>query len=153
MIVSLDHSIQQNSPALLGFLNAISAQGSRVSIFKPATSHHALELHIQSAEAASMRALAEFHFKKAFVGLTPYTSNLRLIGQHDGLPRPSFTYNGVNFSDDHCHLFAGLCAVDTPESVATVMRILQANGQVCTRMGAYKPRTDPHAFQGHGAAC
>src|SRR4051812_49803209 len=24
---------------------------------------------------------------------------------------------------------------------------------VCTRMGAYKPRTNPYSFQGHGRAC
>ena len=33
------------------------------------------------------------------------------------------------------------------------MKALQANGQVCTRMGAYKPRTNPYAFQGFGASC
>jgi len=30
---------------------------------------------------------------------------------------------------------------------------LRDNGQVCTRMGAYKPRTSPYAFQGFGAEC
>jgi 3-deoxy-7-phosphoheptulonate synthase len=34
-----------------------------------------------------------------------------------------------------------------------MMQILQAHGQVCTRMGAYKPRTSPYAFQGHGKNC
>ena len=33
------------------------------------------------------------------------------------------------------------------------MRALRDNGQVCTRMGAYKPRTNPYSFQGHGASC
>src|SRR5947199_107791 len=27
------------------------------------------------------------------------------------------------------------------------------HGQVCTRMGAYKPRTSPYSFQGHGKGC
>jgi 3-deoxy-7-phosphoheptulonate synthase len=30
---------------------------------------------------------------------------------------------------------------------------LRDNGQTCTRMGAYKPRTSPYAFQGHGRSC
>ena len=30
---------------------------------------------------------------------------------------------------------------------------LKENGQVCTRMGAYKPRTNPYSFQGHGMEC
>ena len=50
-------------------------------------------------------------------------------------------------------MFAGLCAVDNPEHVETMLRALRDNGQVCTRMGAYKPRTNPYAFQGHGKDC
>jgi 3-deoxy-7-phosphoheptulonate synthase len=34
-----------------------------------------------------------------------------------------------------------------------MMKALQDNGQVCTRMGAYKPRTSPYSFQGHGKNC
>ena len=33
------------------------------------------------------------------------------------------------------------------------MKALAEHGQVCTRMGAYKPRTSPYAFQGFGAKC
>ncbi|MFI4923002.1 MAG: hypothetical protein ACHP6J_04735, partial [Burkholderiales bacterium] len=48
---------------------------------------------------------------------------------------------------------AGLCAVDTPDHVEIMMKELKQNGQVCTRMGAYKPRTSPYSFQGHGKSC
>jgi 3-deoxy-7-phosphoheptulonate synthase len=34
-----------------------------------------------------------------------------------------------------------------------MMQALKENGQVCTRMGAYKPRTSPYSFQGHGKNC
>jgi 3-deoxy-7-phosphoheptulonate synthase len=34
-----------------------------------------------------------------------------------------------------------------------MLRALHAQGLVCTRMGAYKPRTSPYSFQGHGKAC
>ncbi len=33
------------------------------------------------------------------------------------------------------------------------MKTLRDNGQICTRMGAYKPRTSPYSFQGHGKSC
>jgi len=33
------------------------------------------------------------------------------------------------------------------------MRALSERGQICTRMGAYKPRTSPYSFQGHGKQC
>jgi 3-deoxy-7-phosphoheptulonate synthase len=79
----------------------------------------------------------------------------RVLGRHtQGDDRPSsFEYSGVRFGQDTLNIFAGLCAVDSPESVETMMKALQAHGQVCTRMGAYKPRTNPYAFQGYGAKC
>ena len=43
--------------------------------------------------------------------------------------------------------------MDTLEHVELMMQALRDNGQVCTRMGAYKPRTSPYSFQGHGKAC
>jgi len=79
----------------------------------------------------------------------------RVLGRHkQGDDRPaSFEYNGVRFGQDTLHVFAGLCAVDSPDSVEAMMKALAAHGQVCTRMGAYKPRTSPYAFQGFGAEC
>jgi 3-deoxy-7-phosphoheptulonate synthase len=79
----------------------------------------------------------------------------RVLGRHKhGDDRPSsFEYNGVKFGQDTLQVFAGLCAVDSPESADAMMRVLKEHGQVCTRMGAYKPRTSPYAFQGFGAKC
>jgi 3-deoxy-7-phosphoheptulonate synthase len=78
----------------------------------------------------------------------------RVLGRHGGDQRPShFDYQGLRFGQDTLHVFAGLCAVDTREHVELMMRALRDNGQVCTRMGAYKPRTSPYSFQGHGKRC
>ena len=78
----------------------------------------------------------------------------RVLGRHKEDNRPThFEYNGVRFGQDTLNIFAGLCAVDTPEHVEMMMKGLRDHGQVCTRMGAYKPRTSPYAFQGHGKAC
>ncbi len=79
----------------------------------------------------------------------------RVLGRHkQNDTRPaSFEYNGVRFGQDTLNVFAGLCAVDSPESVEAMMKSLAARGQICTRMGAYKPRTNPYAFQGYGAKC
>jgi len=82
------------------------------------------------------------------------SAEYRVLGRHKDEDRPtSFESNGVTFSQDNLNVFAGLCAVDTPEHVEKMMKILQQHGQVCTRMGAYKPRTNPYAFQGHGKGC
>lgn len=78
----------------------------------------------------------------------------RILGRHhDDMRSCSFTYNGVTFGQHNLHVFAGLCAVDVPEHVEIMMQALQQHGQVCTRMGAYKPRTNPYSFQGHGKVC
>jgi len=78
----------------------------------------------------------------------------RVLGRHKDDQRPThFDYNGVRFGQDTLNVFAGLCAVDTREHVELMMKALADNGQVCTRMGAYKPRTNPYSFQGHGKDC
>jgi 3-deoxy-7-phosphoheptulonate synthase len=78
----------------------------------------------------------------------------RVVGRHkDDERTSSFEYRGVSFGQDTLHVFAGLCAVDTPANVEQMMRALRDHGQVCTRMGAYKPRTSPYSFQGHGKSC
>jgi 3-deoxy-7-phosphoheptulonate synthase len=78
----------------------------------------------------------------------------RVIGRHKDDERPThFDYKGVRFGQDTLNVFAGLCAVDEPRHVELMMKALRDHGQVCTRMGAYKPRTSPYAFQGHGRKC
>ena len=78
----------------------------------------------------------------------------RVLGRHHDDDRPTwFEYNGIRFGQDNLNVFAGLCAVDTPAHVEIMMRALQEHGQQCTRMGAYKPRTNPYSFQGHGKDC
>ena len=78
----------------------------------------------------------------------------RILGQHTDDSRPTyFDYNGVRFGQDTLNVFAGLCAVDNAEHVEIMLKALRDNGQICTRMGAYKPRTSPYAFQGHGKNC
>jgi 3-deoxy-7-phosphoheptulonate synthase len=78
----------------------------------------------------------------------------RLIGRHRGQVESfGFEYSGVRFDQESLHVFAGLCAVDSRELTEQTMRALRDTGQVTTRMGAYKPRTSPYDFQGHGREC
>ena len=82
------------------------------------------------------------------------SESYRILGRHKDSQRAvGFEYNGVHFSQDNLNVFAGLCAVDSREHTEQMMKALQENGQQCTRMGAYKPRTSPYSFQGHGKAC
>jgi 3-deoxy-7-phosphoheptulonate synthase len=99
-------------------------------------------------------AVEEMRALPAVERVVRVSESYRVLGRHKGDDRPvHFNYQGLRFGQDTLHIFAGLCAVDSPESVAAMMRLLRDNGQVCTRMGAYKPRTSPYSFQGHGASC
>ncbi len=78
----------------------------------------------------------------------------RILGRHKDKKRATgFEYNGVRFDQDNLNIFAGLCAVDTRKNVELMMKALNQNGLLCTRMGAYKPRTNPYSFQGFGKDC
>jgi 3-deoxy-7-phosphoheptulonate synthase len=82
------------------------------------------------------------------------SARYRLVGRHgQSHETAGFEYSGVHFDDRSVNVFAGLCAVDAPESVDRMMAALAAEGIVTTRMGAYKPRTSPYDFQGLGADC
>src|SRR5918912_1088243 len=52
----------------------------------------------------------------------------RVLGRHkQGDDRPSsFDYNGVRFGQNMFHVFAGLCAFDSPESVDAMMQAFAA---------------------------
>lgn len=97
---------------------------------------------------------APFEEFEAVEQVVRITQKFRFIGRHGAtLEAVGFEYNGVRISQETCHVFAGLCAVDTREHVQATFAALQQHGIVTTRAGAYKPRTSPYDFQGHGASC
>jgi 3-deoxy-7-phosphoheptulonate synthase len=111
-----------------------------------------VELHLIGPTAQVPAEPFEAH--PAVERVVRVSERYRTIGRHKGqAPSFDFEYNGVRFSQDAFHVFAGLCAVDNRDSVEETMRALKDHGLVTTRMGAYKPRTSPYDFQGHGAVC
>jgi 3-deoxy-7-phosphoheptulonate synthase len=79
------------------------------------------------------------------------SEEFRILGRRPGNAESiHFEYRGVAFDQDCFHVFAGLNAVDTREFTEQTFKALKEAGQVCTRMGAYKPRTSPYSFQGYG---
>ncbi|HBE60354.1 MAG TPA: 3-deoxy-7-phosphoheptulonate synthase [Cyanobacteria bacterium UBA11149] len=62
------------------------------------------------------------------------------------------TPNGdVHFSEHHpVVIVAGPCSVENEEMIVETARRVKAAGAQFLRGGAYKPRTSPYAFQGHG---
>ncbi|GAA6620043.1 3-deoxy-7-phosphoheptulonate synthase [Scytonema sp. NUACC26] len=62
------------------------------------------------------------------------------------------TPNGtVIFGENHpVVVVAGPCSVENEEMIVETARRVSASGAQFLRGGAYKPRTSPYAFQGHG---
>jgi 3-deoxy-7-phosphoheptulonate synthase len=86
--------------------------------------------------------------------MTRAADEFRILGRRKGQDESiRFEYQGVAFDQDCFHVVAGLNAVDTREFTEQTFRALKAAGQVCARMGAYKPRTSPYSFQGYGKQC
>jgi 3-deoxy-7-phosphoheptulonate synthase len=57
---------------------------------------------------------------------------------------------GVSVGGPEVIVMAGPCSVESREQVATVARAVRASGARMLRGGAFKPRTSPYSFQGHG---
>jgi 3-deoxy-7-phosphoheptulonate synthase len=136
-------------------------------VVRLATRYEGVETQVRTIEGAT-RSLTEVYLlgSTATVPREPFEemagvervirirAKYRAIGRHEGeAVEVGFVYNGIEFSQDTFHLMPGLCAVDSRESVDGTFRALQALGITTTRAGAYKPRTSPYDFQGHGKAC
>lgn len=137
--------------ALMDYLNGLP--NVQIRIHEEHGVHQILtELYlIGETLALSAEEIASFPAVERVVRVS---EEYRILGRHKDDNRPThFEYNGVHFGQDNLNIFAGLCAVDTPAHVEKMLRALQQNNLVCTRMGAYKPRTNPYAFQGHGKTC
>jgi 3-deoxy-7-phosphoheptulonate synthase len=59
---------------------------------------------------------------------------------------------GVKVGSSEVIAMAGPCSVESEEQVLSVARSVAAAGARVLRGGAFKPRTSPYTFQGHGEA-
>ena len=57
---------------------------------------------------------------------------------------------GVSIGDGNVVVMGGPCSVDTEENVMTTARAVRDAGGHILRGGAFKPRSSPYAFRGHG---
>ena len=56
----------------------------------------------------------------------------------------------VRIGDGHVVVMAGPCSVDTQENVDETGKAVKSAGAHLLRGGAFKPRTSPYSFRGHG---
>jgi 3-deoxy-7-phosphoheptulonate synthase len=78
--------------------------------------------------------------------LAPYKLVSRELHPHDTVVRlGKAAVGGRGFA-----VVAGPCAVETQSQMLNTARMAKAAGAHALRAGAFKPRTSPYAFQGHG---
>ena len=56
----------------------------------------------------------------------------------------------VKIGGSHAACIAGPCAVENEKMLYTIARHVRDGGATILRGGAFKPRTSPYSFQGHG---
>ncbi len=79
--------------------------------------------------------------------LAPYKLVARDLHPHDTLIDLG---GGVTVGGGRFTVIAGPCAVETRDSLLTTATMVKELGAVALRAGAFKPRTSPYSFQGHG---
>jgi 3-deoxy-7-phosphoheptulonate synthase len=153
MIILLQAGVDPDGPEVAALRKKVESFHVTTLVHRIAgASRELIEVHVHGATATiPADKIAELPSVERVIRVS---QKYRLIGRHDGmLESVGFTYKGVRFDQESCHVFAGLCAVDGRESVEEMMAACARAGLKTTRMGAYKPRTSPYDFQGHGAAC
>jgi 3-deoxy-7-phosphoheptulonate synthase len=80
--------------------------------------------------------------------LAPYKLVSRELHAHDTVVR----IGTVAIGGPKLAVIAGPCAVEAPEQLRASAAAAKAAGASILRAGAYKPRTSPYGFSGHGPA-
>ncbi len=84
--------------------------------------------------------------ERVFLPDTPYRLARREVQRSGTIVH----IGGVPFGGDSFGIIAGPCAVEGAEAILQAARACAANGAVVLRGGAFKPRSSPYRFQGHG---
>jgi 3-deoxy-7-phosphoheptulonate synthase len=73
------------------------------------------------------------------------------LASREAHPKPSVVdVAGVKIGGGSLAMIAGPCAVESAERMESIAKAVKAAGANILRGGAFKPRTSPYAFQGHG---
>ncbi|MBI2915305.1 MAG: 3-deoxy-7-phosphoheptulonate synthase [Elusimicrobia bacterium] len=81
---------------------------------------------------------------------TPIVKPYKLVSREFKKEDSIIDVNGVKIGGHRVVVMAGPCSVDTKENLFACARAVQRAGAHFLRGGAFKPRTSPYSFQGHG---
>lgn len=78
--------------------------------------------------------------------LKPY----KLVSRESQSQSTVVNVKGISFGGKAIQIVAGPCSVETPEQMNASAAAVSDAGALLLRGGAFKPRTSPYSFQGHG---
>lgn len=78
----------------------------------------------------------------------PYKLAAREFHAHDTV----VNVRGVQVGGKECVVIAGPCAVESEDQIVFTAKAVRAAGATMLRGGAFKPRSSPYTFRGHGEA-
>lgn len=78
----------------------------------------------------------------------PYKLAAREFHPHDTVVH----VRGIPVGGRECVVMAGPCAVESEEQIVETAKAVRAAGATMLRGGAFKPRSSPYTFRGHGEA-
>ncbi len=81
---------------------------------------------------------------------TPIVKPYKLVSREFKKENTVFDVGGVKVGGNKLIVIAGPCSVDTKENLFTCARAVKSAGAHFFRGGAFKPRSSPYSFQGHG---
>ena len=84
--------------------------------------------------------------------VTPILKPYKLVSREFKKENSIVDINGVKVGGQQVIVTGGPCSVDTKENLFACARAVKKAGAHLLRGGAFKPRTSPYAFQGHGEA-
>ncbi|HOW27072.1 MAG TPA: 3-deoxy-7-phosphoheptulonate synthase [Elusimicrobiota bacterium] len=91
-----------------------------------------------------------FETMEAVEVVTPISKPYKVVSRVFKKEDTIIDMGGFKIGGKECVVMAGPCSVDTRENIMHVARELKKMGVKVLRGGAFKPRTSPYAFQGHG---
>ncbi|OGR51755.1 MAG: 3-deoxy-7-phosphoheptulonate synthase, partial [Elusimicrobia bacterium GWA2_38_7] len=83
---------------------------------------------------------------------TPIVKPYKLVSREFKKENSVIDIDGVKIGGKGVVVMAGPCSVDTKENLFTCAKAIKNSGAHILRGGAFKPRTSPYSFQGHGVA-
>ena len=118
--------------------------------FTPHVSRGAVKLIIGVIGENEHKYKDVFESFESVESVTPIVKPYKLVSREFKKENTIVDIKGVQLGGNKIIITAGPCSVDSKENLFSCARSVKKAGAHLLRGGAFKPRTSPYSFQGHG---